>query len=126
MSNPLYRYLHKKKSTSHVSRKRKIKVRHHRGVLSVARKRYHRSSHRGLGGGKLMNGIIKPTGLIQSILIGAGTATLIENTGITPLGNMTGVAAGFATAGIGGALGAYARGMLKGTVSGTTVSGSGY
>jgi hypothetical protein len=92
-----------------------------RRVSVMARRRYSRRSSSFGGGGLMSRGLIRPTGLISSALMGAGAATLAENTIGQPLGNLTGPAAGFAVGGIGGALGAYARTMLKGTVSVSTV-----
>jgi hypothetical protein len=83
----------------------------------------HKKSSGGFKSKNLMNGLIKPTGIIQSALIGAGTATLAENAGITnaiPYGKYV---AGFATAGAGGVIGVFARDMLKGGVSGGSSSG---
>jgi hypothetical protein len=115
MSNPLYRYLHGKKA------KTKTKKRTRKRGISMARRKKH--SRKSFGGGSLMNGIIRPKGLIASALIGAGAATMVENMGFTPLGNLSGVGAGFATAGVGGAVGAFARDALKGKLGGL-ISGS--
>jgi len=119
-SNPLYRYLH--------GGKKKKKQKKKRRVRSMARKRTSRKSG-GFGGNKLMNGIIKPSGIIGQMIMGAGAATLVENVGITPLGANTGIAAGFLVGGIGGAAGAFARNAIKGRISlgnSSSMSGSGY
>lgn len=93
-----------------------------RGNFMARKRRFSaRRARGGIGGGKLMSGLIKPTGLIGAAILGAGAATLAEKVGITnaiPYGNYV---AGFAVGGIGGAAGVFARDMLKG---GTASSGS--
>lgn len=71
-----------------------------------------------------MGGIIKPKGLIAAIILGAGAATLAEKfvPQVIPYQN---AAVGFAVGGVGGAVGALARDMLKGGI-GTTASGGNY
>lgn len=85
-------------------------------------KRHHSSG--GFGGRGMMSGIIKPRGLIAAIILGAGAATLAEKImpQVIPYQN---AAIGFAVGGIGGAVGALGRDMLKGGISGGTVV-SGY
>ena len=61
-----------------------------------------------------MSGIIKPKGILASLIIGAGAATLMENTGLAnqiPYGKYV---AGFGVAGIGGIGGVFLRDMIKG------------
>jgi len=83
-----------------------------------------RRGKKSYGGGrsnKLMKGILPVSGIIASVLLGAGAATLQEK--ILPQYHpLQGTAVGFAVGGVGGALGAYGRNML----SGKTTSGSGY
>jgi len=101
----------------------KTRARSKRSAIRMVR---HRKGSYGVSKGGIMSGIIKPHGLIASALIGAGAATLIENTGFKPLGDMTGLAAGFAVGGIGGAAGAFARNAIKGQLGGSGSYASGY
>jgi len=96
------------------SKPKRKKARRLRSVVNVARRR--RSSRRassGFGGRGLMSGLYHPKGIIASALLGAGAATLTEK--VVNIHPLQGVAVGFIVGGVGGAAGAYARDMLKGT-----------
>jgi len=80
-------------------------------------------SRGGLGIGKLQSGIFRQHGLIQDALIGAGAATLADNTGISNMVPYGKYAAGGLVAGVGGVLGVFVRDMLKGS-TGTSTGGS--
>lgn len=98
-----------------VKRIKHRKVKHkRRRVFSMAKKR--RSSHRsssGFGGNKLMKGLYQPKGIVASMLMGAGAATLAEKVlpNVIPMQNL---AVGFVVGGVGGAAGVVARDALKG------------
>jgi len=106
-----------------VGRKRKIYTKKTRRFSTMAKRRSHRRSSGGMfgfGGGGIMKGIVKPRGILADVILGAGAATLTENLVGKPLGEWTGVAAGFAVGGLGGAAGAYGRSLVKGILGGTT------
>ena len=67
----------------------------------------------GLLGGSMMTGIIKPRGLLGQAILGAGAATLAENTGLASGVPLAKYVAGGAVGGIGGIMGVFARDMLK-------------
>lgn len=94
----------------------------------MAKRKKYSAARKGtsMGLGMVNRGLVKPTGIIGNAVMGAGAATLVENTGIQPLGQWTGVAAGFAVGGVGGALGAYLRNVIKGQGMGISSSSAGY
>jgi len=124
LPNGMWRFV-KSGTKKAVSKVKSVRVKKRRtGGFSMARrsKRSRRSS--GFGGKGLMSGVIKPKGIIASMLIGAGTATLAENSGITnaiPYGKYV---AGFGTAGVGGVAGVFARDMIKGQLGKSSISGN--
>lgn len=94
----------------------------------VRRKKRSRGRSRGgmIGKGSLMSGLIRPKGLIASALIGAGAATLAENSGITsniPYGKYV---AGGLVGGVGGVAGVFARDMIKGQLGKISTGGSSF
>lgn len=90
----------------------------------MARRRRTSSRSSGFGGGKMMGGLYHPKGIVANALLGAGAATLTEK--VINIHPLQGVAVGFVVGGIGGAAGAYARDMLKGTnLLGTQAGSSG-
>ena len=101
---------------------RKHKRKQH-GGFTVARRRVSHRRGGGFGGRGMMSGIIKPKGLIAAIILGAGAATLAEKI-LPPVIPYQSAAVGFAVGGVGGAVGALARDMLKGGIS-TTISNIG-
>jgi len=108
------------------TKRRKLRRAIRTGVVKMARRgRKGRKSSSGMvGRGSLMSGLIKPKGLIASALIGAGTATLVENAGLAntiPYGKYV---AGGVTAGVGGVAGVFVRDMLKGTAPSGSSSGT--
>jgi hypothetical protein len=117
MTNPLYRYLHGGKKKS------KVKIRKtKRRRVSMARKRKSSSSGSSFGGGKLSRGLFPVKGIIASMLVGAGIATLQEKL-LPQVVPYQSEIAGFAVGGIGGAAGSFARGMIKGTAGGSPSAG---
>jgi len=117
MSNPLYRYLHGKGK----AKAKPARVKHKRvKKMSRRSRRVSHSSPRGI-----MKGLYTPKGIIASMLLGAGAATLAEKVlpNVIPY---QGEAIGFAVGGVGGALGAFSRGALKNlNVGGSTGSSYG-
>jgi uncharacterized membrane protein YeaQ/YmgE (transglycosylase-associated protein family) len=120
-TNPLYRYLHGNQS------KKAKKVRKSRGI-NMAKKRYSRKRSAGVagfGGNKLMNGIYKPTGMIQQVFNGIAAAHIA---GYIPVANdfkYKEEVAGFVAGGIVGGAAVFAVKNL-GKISGTsnTTNGS--
>ena len=85
-------------------------------------KRYRKRSNGGRSSKGIMKGIIPVSGIIASVLLGAGAATLQEKV-LPQFHPLQGTAVGFAVGGIGGAVGAFARNALAGN-TGTTSNGS--
>ena len=105
-SNALYRYLHGRKSTKKA-----------RGA-SMARRTRHSRSRSGFGGGKLMNGLWRPQGMLGQAISGLGAgyaSTLIP----VEIPYKTTIAA-FLVGGIPGA----AANLLVGNMSGGVSVGS--
>ena len=95
-----------------------------RRMMQMVKRRRSSSSKGSFGGNAMLTrGIIKPTGLIQSALVGAGAASLQEKV-VPQVLPLQGVAAGFIVGGIGGAAGAYARQLLGGQTG--SISNSAY
>jgi hypothetical protein len=122
LPNGMWRFVSGKSRT--VKRARRVKHRKARRLYTMAKRRYSRRRSGGGGSRGIMGGIIKPKGLIAAIILGAGAATLAEKfvPQVIPYQN---AAVGFAVGGVGGAVGALARDMLKGGI-GTTASGGNY
>jgi len=84
-----------------------------------------RSGLGGFGGGKIMNGLIKPQGIFANVLLGAGAAEIADNLGVAnaiPYGKYL---VGWAVGGVGGVGGVVARDMLKGNLLGSVSSSAG-
>jgi len=92
----------------------------HKSMARRSRRAYSRHRSSGIGGGKLMRGIIPVPGIIAGALIGAGAATMQEKF-LPQVIPYQGAAAGFAVAGIAGAGGALLRDMFKGTAATSAV-----
>jgi hypothetical protein len=122
LPNGMWRFV--KSGTKSVGKKIKLKRNSKkRGVRIMAKKR--RSSRRSglssLGGGLMSKGLYSPKGIIASVLIGAGAATLAEKV-VPQVIPFQAEAIGFVVGGVGGAAGAFARNALKGIVSGSSNS----
>jgi hypothetical protein len=102
-----------------VSTKRKLKRR-----FSNMPRRYKSRRVRSIAGGAMSRGVVPVSGILASALIGAGAATLAEKV-VPQFIPYQGPIIGFAVGGIGGAAGAFARDVLKGT-TGTQTIGSVY
>lgn len=92
---------------------RKRKRRRTRGVQMVRHRKSSRRSSSGFGGKGIMKGLYTPKGIVASMLIGAGAATLAEKVlpNVIPMQNL---AVGFVVGGVGGVAGVVARDALKG------------
>jgi len=92
--------------------KRGSKTKRKKAGGSMARKKKSYSRRGGMSRISLQKGIFPVGGILASALIGAGAATLQEKFApqVIPY---QGVAAGFAVGGIGGAIGAAVRDILK-------------
>lgn len=120
LANGMWRFV--KRGTKKV---KKITVKHKsRGFSKMARRRYsrRRGSSGNLFGGKRL---LPVSGMIAAALLGAGAATLSEKI-IPQVIPYQGAAIGFAVGGVGGAVGALARDMLKGGVIGTPIPATVY
>lgn len=113
--------------TKKVKRRKSAKVKRSRGGSKMAKKRGFKRRAAGgiLGGGSMMNGIIKPRGMLQSALIGIGAAaTARQFINVHPLQDE---AIGFATGGVIGAASVFITKnatKLIGNVSGVQTGGS--
>lgn len=117
-TNPLYRYLHSKKKT--VSKRAKVK-RKFTGASSMARKkRYSRRASR--GGFAVGKRLFPVGGALGLALMGAGIATVQEKFLPQVIPYQSEVA-GYAVGGIPGAIGSFARNLLRTTNNASTGGG---
>lgn len=113
LPNGMWRFIKGKAKKGRVSRK-KVK----RRVENMVKRR--KSGSRSFGGkGMISKGLYSPKGIIASMLIGAGAATLAEKV-VPQVIPYQGEAIGFMVGGVGGAAGAFARNALKGMSGGAT------
>jgi len=116
LPNGMWRFVKSgsKKAKAIVRRKKvKRKRRRTRGVQMVRHRKSSRRSSSGFGGKGIMKGLYTPKGIVASMLLGAGAATLAEKVlpNVIPMQNL---AVGFAVGGVGGVAGVVARDALKG------------
>ena len=123
LPNGMWRFVKsgsKKAKVNRVKVARKIRVKRKRGVFSMARFKKRRVSRGRMGGlvgrGSLMSGLVRPKGLLESALVGYAVADVINSPIAAPIQGIPFIdyAGAFATAGVGGVLGAAARNMLSG------------
>jgi hypothetical protein len=73
-TNPLYRYLHSRKSKSPRKKAKRVS-----GVKHMARRKHAKKTH-SFGGGKaknmIMHGLYQPKGIVGGVLLGLGAASL--------------------------------------------------
>jgi hypothetical protein len=79
-------------------------------------KKHSRKSSGSFGGGKLMNGMFKPSGIVAAIVLGAGAA-VIANKYVPIQHPLKGAVAGFVVGGLPGAAAGYFISQAQGSTS---------
>jgi len=131
LPNGMWRFVKGKSRASAKVRRARVARKRTRGVQMARYRKRARSSSKGMMGGivhkgSLTSGLVRPSGILQQAILGAGAATLAENSGLSNFSPYAKYVAGGAVGGIGGVAGVFLRDMLKGGKVGTSVSYGNY